>query len=223
MDLVDLSHSCEINSRIICSSGYCNASWMVSQTKSEIDCISGRYSCHEDKCHLLKIQTGCWLESWLEERIYYRGMSYIVIVFLILSHVCVNNSVIITVEETKNCLIKEMHFMRAGGGEWLHYNNICGIGTDMIWVIFKNQKHISPRNSCPVGWGCRIHRLHLWRGNLPTNVLDMTLNNPMVRMRSTPSMPSLPGLLCVGVVTPDRVQSMGQIDQKCILTLNWIT
>ena len=32
---------------------------------------------------------------------------------------------------------------------------------------------------CPVGWGCRIHRLLLCRGVRlpPTSVLDMTLNN----------------------------------------------
>ena len=46
----------------------------------------------------------------------------------------------------------------------------------------------------------------------PTNVLDMTLNNLMVRfqqcysfggMRRTPSLPSLPGPLWAGVVAPD--------------------
>ncbi len=31
-------------------------------------------------------------------------------------------------------------------------------------------------------------------------------------MRSNTSMPSLPGLLCPGVVAPDRVPSMGQIE-----------
>ena len=36
---------------------------------------------------------------------------------------------------------------------------------------------------CPVGWGCRIHRLHLCRGVRPPpmSVLDMALNNLMVR------------------------------------------
>ena len=39
---------------------------------------------------------------------------------------------------------------------------------------------------CPVGWGCRIHRLLLCRGVRPpplTSVLDMTLNNLMVRFQ----------------------------------------
>ena len=38
---------------------------------------------------------------------------------------------------------------------------------------------------CPVGWGCRIHRLFLCRGVRPppASVLDMTLNNLMVRFQ----------------------------------------
>ena len=37
---------------------------------------------------------------------------------------------------------------------------------------------------CPVGWGCRIHRLLLCRGVRPLkSVLDMMLNNPMVRVQ----------------------------------------
>ena len=38
---------------------------------------------------------------------------------------------------------------------------------------------------CPVSWGCRIHWLHLCRGVRPplTSVLDMTLNNLMVRFQ----------------------------------------
>ena len=39
---------------------------------------------------------------------------------------------------------------------------------------------------CPVGWGCRIHWLLLCRGVRPpppTRVLDMTLNNLMVRFQ----------------------------------------
>ena len=48
----------------------------------------------------------------------------------------------------------------------------------------------------PVGWGCRIHRLHLSRGVRtppPTSVLDMTLNNLMLwQMWVTSSLPFLP-------------------------------
>ena len=56
--------------------------------------------------------------------------------------------------------------------------------------IYKSVQIISFKNSyfisfCPVSWGCRIHRLHLCRGVIPplTSVLDMTLNNLMVRFQ----------------------------------------
>ena len=36
----------------------------------------------------------------------------------------------------------------------------------------------------PVGWSCRIHRLHLFRGvRAPNECPDMTLNNLMVRFQ----------------------------------------
>ena len=38
-------------------------------------------------------------------------------------------------------------------------------------------------------------------------------------MRSTPLLPSLPGPLLPGMVTPDRVLSMGQIELKCVSML----
>ena len=39
-------------------------------------------------------------------------------------------------------------------------------------------------------------------------------------MRSTSLLPSLPGALWPGVVAPDRVLFMGQIELKCVLMLN---
>ena len=39
-------------------------------------------------------------------------------------------------------------------------------------------------------------------------------------MRCTPSLPLLPGPLWPGVVAPDRVLSMGQIELNCVLILN---
>ena len=41
-------------------------------------------------------------------------------------------------------------------------------------------------------------------------------------MSSIPSLPSFPVSPCPGVVVPDKVQSMGQIELNCILMLNWI-
>ena len=40
-------------------------------------------------------------------------------------------------------------------------------------------------------------------------------------MWSTPSLPLLPGPLWPGVVVPDRVLSMGQIELNCVLMLRW--
>ena len=75
------------------------------------------------------------------------------------------------------------------------------------------------RNFCPVGWGCRIHWLLLCRGVRPP--LNECPDNdtkhsdgevPAVLefwgMRSTPSLPLLPGPLWPGVVAPDRALSM---------------
>ena len=41
-------------------------------------------------------------------------------------------------------------------------------------------------------------------------------------MRSAPSLPSLPGPLWPGVIAPDRVQSMCQIELNGVIMLNWI-
>ena len=41
-------------------------------------------------------------------------------------------------------------------------------------------------------------------------------------MRSTPSMPSLPGPLLPGEVAPDSILSVDQIELNCVLMLNWI-
>ena len=41
-------------------------------------------------------------------------------------------------------------------------------------------------------------------------------------VQSTPSLPSVPDPLWPGVVAPDRVLSMGQIELNCVLMLNQI-
>ena len=69
------------------------------------------------------------------------------------------------------------------------------------------------QQSCLVGWGCRIHWLHLCRRVRPPpppmSALIMTLNNLMVRFQSTSSLPSLPGPLWPRMVATDRGLSMG--------------
>ena len=88
------------------------------------------------------------------------------------------------------------------------------------------------------GCGCRIHRLHLWRGlTTPTNkwigyntkLFDREA--PALELWITWSKPSFPSLtdpLCPRVVAPDRVLSMDQIELFEIysvckqITLNWI-
>ena len=66
--------------------------------------------------------------------------------------------------------------------------------------------------------GCRIHTASLQRGKTPqTSVLYMTLNNlieapitlRLLGMQNTPSLPSPQNLFWPGVVTPDRVLSIG--------------
>ena len=75
--------------------------------------------------------------------------------------------------------------------------------------------------NCSVGWGCRIHLLHLCRGVRPPTTnecpgYDTKQSDGEVPAvlelwgtRSTPSLPSLPSPLWPGVVAPDRALSMG--------------
>ena len=69
--------------------------------------------------------------------------------------------------------------------------------------------------TCPVGWGCRIHRLLLCRGvrpppnECPDNDTkhsdgEVPAMLELWGMRSTPSLPLLPGPLWLGVVAPDK-------------------
>ena len=77
-----------------------------------------------------------------------------------------------------------------------------------------------------VSWPSRLRLQNtliasLQKGKIPAkSVLDMTLNNLMHLasvmlelwgMWSTPSLPSLPGTLCLRIVAPGRILSMGQI------------
>ena len=85
----------------------------------------------------------------------------------------------------------------------------------------------------PVGWGCRTYQLHPSRRvrylynkcpGYDTNQSDgeVPVMLELWWMRSIPLLPSLQGPLLPGVVAPDRVLSMGQIELICVLILNWI-
>ena len=81
----------------------------------------------------------------------------------------------------------------------------------LTYVIIGPSTWQSP---CPVGWGCRIHRLLLCRGVRPPNECPGYDNKQsdgevpamleLWGMRSTPSLPSLPGPLWPVVVAPDK-------------------
>ena len=73
---------------------------------------------------------------------------------------------------------------------------------------------------CPVGWGCRIHRLYLYRGVRPhpnecpgydTKQSDgeFPVMQEFWGMHGTILLQSLPSLLWPGMVASDRVLFMG--------------
>ena len=86
---------------------------------------------------------------------------------------------------------------------------------------------------CSAGWGCRINQLHLSWGirHPPTNECpgydtkqsdgEVTVILKLWGMQTTPLLSSLPGPLWSGVVAPDRVLSIGQIEVNCVLMLSW--
>ena len=78
--------------------------------------------------------------------------------------------------------------------------------------------HTKP--SCPVGWGCRMHGLHLCRGVRPSQqvfwILHCTIwwgcsSLDALKMSGTISFSLFPGPLRPGVVVPVRVPCMGYI------------
>ena len=73
---------------------------------------------------------------------------------------------------------------------------------------------------CPVGWGCKIHqhpsnKCHGYDTKQPHGEVKMILE--FRGMRTTHSLPSLPGLVWPGAVVPNRALSMVQIQLNCIL------
>ena len=111
-------------------------------------------------------------------------------------------------------------------------------------ALREKHEYISSHSQfCPVGWGDRIHRLLLCRGVRPppTSVLDMTLNNLIVRFQQCWSFGECKvPLHChcsqvQGVVAPDKGPIYGLNRTKpcffhytdflhlnCIFMLNWI-
>ena len=89
---------------------------------------------------------------------------------------------------------------------------------------------------CPVGWGCIIHRLLLYKGIRPPTHTHAHKECPaydtkqsdgevpvildLLEMLSTYSLSFLYGPLWSAVVPPDRVLSMGQIKVEPVIMLN---
>ena len=101
-------------------------------------------------------------------------------------------------------------------------------------VTYKLFAYKSHTHFCPVGWSCRIRRMLSCKGVRPSPHSECLEYNTkqsdsegsvmleLWGMQRIPSLPSLPAPLWPWVVTTDRVLSMGQIEQNCILMLNWI-
>ena len=98
--------------------------------------------------------------------------------------------------------------MEAGAERWSHFN-------------YKSDNY-------PVGWGCRMHWLLLCREVRPSYNYcpghdtkqshgEVPVMLGLWGMRSTPSLPSLPGPLWLGVEAP-----IGQIELNSVLIQNWI-
>ena len=92
--------------------------------------------------------------------------------------------------------------------------------------MYANQ---NPPLSGPVGWGYRKHRQHLCSNTHPTSALDITLYNLTVRPYSGalrnaeyPFIVIAPRITLPGVIAPDRVLSMGEIELNSVLLLSWI-
>ena len=90
---------------------------------------------------------------------------------------------------------------------------------------------IDPSIACAVGWRCCIYKLHLCRGVRPTHNAshgydtkqsdgEFPVMLELWGMRKISSLPSLLGPLWPGVVVPDRVLCMNQIELNCMLMLN---
>ena len=92
------------------------------------------------------------------------------------------------------------------------------LGSFVVYLSMGDTIH----KSSPVSWSCIIHGLHLYRGVRPPNKCpgydiipsdgEASVTLKLWGMQSTLPLPSLPGPPWPGVVGPDRVLSMDQIE-----------
>ena len=114
---------------------------------------------------------------------------------------------------------------------FLHSNGVLMLN----WIIWNKTVFTFNSVYCPVGWGCRIHQLHLYRGlrtpshnkgpeyNTKQSDGEIPIMLELWGMQNTPSLPLLPVPLWPRVVAPDRVLSMGQIQMCTYAKLNCVT
>ena len=166
-----------------------------------------------------------WL--WSRKNFLHKIVTYwrkFILVYIYVTHLRIYNKLKLIEKSLnkKGVTIKKM------GTVWkLHVDLACtlNVSCDILIFVYLSlvnslQINLSWLNSCSVSWGCRIHWLHLCRGVRPppnecpgydTKQSDGQV--PAVlelwRMRSTPSLPSLPVQLWPGVVAPERALSMG--------------
>ena len=96
----------------------------------------------------------------------------------------------------------------------------------MFWLKLKRSEQLSDQLSfCySVGWGCRIHWLHLCREVRPSSPKEFPVydikqsDDESLVMLELLGMPSLPDPLWPWVVAPDRVLPMIQIELLDIQT-----
>ena len=104
---------------------------------------------------------------------------------------------------------------------------VCGGALVCGWCVF-----VSLRVCGPVGCRCRIHWLHLCKGvRLPHLVSrydtkqldgDASVILELWEKQSTSLLLSFPGPLSPGMVAPDRVLPMSQIEINCAFVVNWM-
>ena len=102
----------------------------------------------------------------------------------------------------------------------IHVEIASTLGKSMNPIIFTQA-------NCPISWGCRIHWQLLCRGLRPSSpnecpgydIKQYDSEIPVMLelwgIQSVPSLPFLPGPPWPGIIAPDRVLSMGQIELNC--------